>query len=86
MGLLSAFLRWLLLIAVLSALFFTGMLVFGAVICILLGLAAVEFLRRRKVLNEELFNGRVEMPHHTVANGDVFESRVIEAQYTEINR
>lgn len=88
MSILGAILRLAVLVLVLSALFFTGMFVFAVVACLLLGLGLLEWLKRNRVLaSDDTLGGRVEMPHRREdAEETVFETRIIEAEYTEMNR
>jgi hypothetical protein len=88
MSVVGAILRMTVLLLVLSTLFFTGMFVFAFVACLLLGLGIFEWLKRNRIMaSDDPLEGRVEMPHNRDEPEEtVFETRIIEAEYTELNR
>jgi hypothetical protein len=81
----SGFLRFTVLGLVLAGLFFASMVVFALVVGVLLVLGVMEWLRRKNILTEEAFSGAVEMPH-ALPEETVMETRIIEAEYTELGR
>lgn len=85
MNMFGAFVRLFILVLVLSTLFFAGMFVFTLVVTLLAGLAVIGWLRRNKVLNEGMFS-RTNDYAKRVEDPTIVESKVFEAEYTEIDR
>lgn len=87
MSLLGGFLRLLIFFLVIGALFFTGMLVFAFVAGVLVVLGVMEWLRRDRpsvVTEQTFYDGPMEMPRGEEPQETVVETRIIEAEYTEM--
>ena len=86
MSLIGAIARFILLCLVLAALFFTGMLAFAFIAGLIVVLGIVEWLRRKRVLTSSPFDDSFEVSPDEPPQETVVETKVFEADYTEIDR